>query len=118
VTEADRRGLWLQDLRGFSREAAYVTSFGESAFLEDSPAGALLRNAGERVLIKVAAVAARLPDDFKARHPQAEWAKLARMRNLVAHHYDHINSELVWAALHRRIPELAQLIDAGQPSST
>lgn len=68
--------------------------------------GAMLRNAGERILIKIATVAEKLPDDFKAQHSGVDWTGIARMRNLVAHHYDKINDDLLWQALTVRIPNL------------
>lgn len=46
-------------------------------------------------MIQVATVAEKLPEDFKAQHPDIEWVKIQRMRNLVAHRYD----EFVWETL-------------------
>lgn len=43
--------------------------------------GALLRNAGERILIKVATVAEKLPSAFKNRYPDVDWQGINRMRN-------------------------------------
>lgn len=96
----------LGDLADFVQEAAYLTSKGREAYLADSMDGALLRNAGERILIKVATVAEKLPQALKDRHPDVDWQGLNRMRNLVAHHYDRVSHDLVWAALSVRIPEL------------
>ncbi len=100
---AERR---LADLAEFVREAEYLTSKGREAYLADSMDGALLRNAGERILIKVAAVAEKLPQAFKDAHPDVDWRGINRMRNLVAHHYDRGSHDLAWAALNVRIPEL------------
>ena len=96
----------LADLAEFVREAEYLTSKGREAYLADSMDGALLRNAGERILIKVATVAEKLPQAFKDTHPDVDWRGINRMRNLVAHHYDRVSHDLVWAALSVRIPEL------------
>ena len=96
----------LADLAEFVREAEYLTSKGREAYLADSMDGALLRNAGERILIKVATVAEKLPQAFKDAHPDVDWRGINRMRNLVAHHYDRVSHDLVWAALSVRIPEL------------
>ena len=96
----------LADLAEFVREAEYLTSKGRDAYLADSMDGALLRNAGERILIKVATVAEKLPQAFKDAHPDVDWRGINRMRNLVAHHYDRVSHDLVWAALSVRIPEL------------
>lgn len=96
----------LADLAEFVRQAEYLTSKGREAYLADSMDGALLRNAGERILIKVATVAEKLPQAFKDAHPDVDWRGINRMRNLVAHHYDRVSHDLVWAALSVRIPEL------------
>ncbi|MFP5417077.1 MAG: DUF86 domain-containing protein [Actinomycetes bacterium] len=61
---------------------------GQEAYLANSAQGSLLRNGGERLLIKVATIVERLPDDFKAEYPDIEWSNINRMRNLVAHQYD------------------------------
>ena len=106
---ADREGRVerrLGDLAAFVRQAAYLTSKGQEAYLADSMEGALLRNAGERILIKVATVAEKLPQGFKDRYPDVDWQGINRMRNLDAHHYDRVSHDLIWAALTVRIPEL------------
>jgi uncharacterized protein with HEPN domain len=102
----DRLKRRLGDLTDFVQEAEYLTGKGREAYLEDSMDGALLRNAGERILIKVATVAEKLPQAFKDAHPDVDWKGINRMRNLVAHHYDRVSHDLVWAALSVRIPEL------------
>ncbi len=102
----ERNQRLLQDLHSFGEQAAYIVGQGRERYLEDSLHGALLRNAGEHILIKVATVVERFPDEFKAASPDIEWAKIMRMRNLVAHHYDHVDDDLLWVALSRRIPAL------------
>ncbi|MDO4260254.1 MAG: DUF86 domain-containing protein [Actinomycetaceae bacterium] len=96
----------LIDLKRFGEEAAFIVTHGENAYLASTNEGALLRNAGERVLIKVATVVEKLPDSFKAAFPEMDWIAIRRMRNLVAHHYDKVNDELMWRALAQRIPQL------------
>jgi uncharacterized protein with HEPN domain len=113
--QAARLARLLDDLARFTAEAGYLTGLGRDAYLEDSPQGSLLRNAGERILIKVATVVERLPADFKAHHPAIAWTAIGRMRNLVAHHYEKVNDDLVWAALVRRLPELADALDLPRP---
>lgn len=106
MTSEDRIDAWLDDLATFGRDADYLVGLGRDAYLADSPQGRLLRNAGERLLIKVATVVERLPADFKAGHPDVEWVAITRMRNLVAHQYDRVNHDLMWITLQRDIPAL------------
>jgi uncharacterized protein with HEPN domain len=106
----NRVDRYLDDLRSFGDQAAYIVAQGRSEHIAATARGTMLRNAGERVLIKVATVVERLPDEFTSAHPEIEWAKIRRMRNLVAHHYDHVD-DLLWAALSRRIPDLVNTIN-------
>lgn len=116
----DRVARRLRDLAQFVREAEYLTGKGREAYLQDSMEGALLRNAGERILIEVATVAEKLPQEFKDTHPAVDWQGINRMRNLVAHHYDRVSHDLVWVALTVRVPDLrAKLgLDARRPTSS
>lgn len=103
---ADRLARRLDDLARIGAEAAYLVGKGRAAYLADTLDGALLRNAGERILIKVATVAEKLPEDFKLAHPEVDWVGINRMRNLVAHHYDKVNDDLLWQAISVRVPHL------------
>ena len=96
---AERIQRRLDDLARIGQEAAYVVAKGRLDYLADTMEGALLRNAGERILIKAATVTEKLPDD---------WTGINRMRNLVAHHYDKVNDDLLWTALSVRIPRLVK----------
>lgn len=99
---------WLDDLAGFGRDADYLVALGRDAYLADTAQGRLLRNAGERLLIKVATVVERFPEDFKSDHHNIEWVDITRMRNLVAHQYDKVNHDLMWVTLQRDIPALME----------
>jgi uncharacterized protein with HEPN domain len=87
-----------------------VVAQGRAAYTDDGPAGALLRNAGERVLIKVATLIEKLPDEYEAEHPDVPWVAVSRMRNLVAHHDDKVDDDVMWAALEHRVPEMVALL--------
>lgn len=96
----------LQDLAGFAGDAEYTVSLGVDAYLEDSPPGRVLRNNGRQILIQVATVVEKLPGALLAEHPSVDWVGIARMRNLIAHHYDKVDDRLVFSALAARIPDL------------
>lgn len=114
MSAPDKVRRLLDDLVAMGEDAAHIVSLGQDAYLADDPQGRLLRNAGERVIIKVSTVVERLPEDFKAAHPQVEWVKIQRMRNLVAHHDDKVQADFVWATLARRIPDLiADVVEPG-----
>lgn len=96
----------LEDLSEFAADAAYTVGLGLDAYLEDSAPGRVLRNNGRHILIQVATVVEKLPDAYKAAHPDIEWVAIGRMRNLIAHHYDKVNDRLIFTTLATRIPDL------------
>jgi uncharacterized protein with HEPN domain len=109
--DAKRIARRLEDLREFAEDARYTVSLGLDAFLEDSPDGRILRNNGRHILIQVATVVEKLPVEFKQRYADIDWVAISRMRNLIAHHYDKVDDQLIYAALATRIPALIARLD-------
>ena len=54
----------------------------------------------------------RLSDEFKSRHPEIEWYKIAGLRNILVHDYLGIDLETVWAAVTSKLPELKAVVRA------
>lgn len=54
----------------------------------------------------------KLSADVKARHPSVPWEQMYRLRNIVAHHYDRIDPEIIWFVATDRIEELGALCQA------
>jgi uncharacterized protein with HEPN domain len=48
----------------------------------------------------------KLDPSFLNRYPNIEWDKLARFRDLVSHHYTHIDHEIVFDICKVHIPKL------------
>ena len=48
---------------------------------------------------------------FLNRYAQIEWDKIARFRDLVSHHYDHVDHEIVYDICQHYIPKLRQIIE-------
>ena len=45
------------------------------------------------------------------RYAEIEWDKIARFRDLVSHHYDHVDHEIVYDICHNHIPRLRDVIE-------
>jgi uncharacterized protein with HEPN domain len=95
------------------RLAAGIVGKGEDAYLADDLDGQILRAAGREQVVEVSTVVERLPDAFKARYPGIEWVKIQRMRNMVAHHDDRMQNDIVWGTLRTRIPGLVRDLGIG-----
>jgi uncharacterized protein with HEPN domain len=54
----------------------------------------------------------QMPRGLKTRYSQIPWQKISNMRNIIAHEYFGVDSELVWQVCRKSIPELeAQVKD-------
>ncbi len=52
----------------------------------------------------------RLSEEFKSRHPEIEWYKIAGLRNILVHDYLGIDIETVWATVSGKLLELKALV--------
>jgi len=70
----------------------------------------------ERLYLLDIVEAARLPDDFRSRHPEVPWAKIVAFRNFVVHQYFGLEWPIVWHTAADLVPELrrqvASILDA------
>ena len=49
-------------------------------------------------LVVIGEAVARLPAEFRARHPEVEWADIVGFRNIAVHEYFAMNWSIVWVA--------------------
>ncbi len=103
-------------LRHILAEADYLIEtsrgLGPEAFETDET----LRRAFARSLEVIGEAAKKLPDDFRARHPDVEWKAMTGMRDRLIHAYFGIDYLLVWDVVVHKIPvlrrQVAEILDA------
>ena len=54
--------------------------------------------------------AARLPGEFRGRHPEVPWTKIVAFRNLVVHEYFGLDWPIVWDTATRLVPVLREQV--------
>lgn len=52
----------------------------------------------------------RLSLEFRERHSEIPWNRAAGMRDIIAHHYDRLDLDIVWIVIQDSIPELLEMI--------
>lgn len=54
----------------------------------------------------------KLTKEFKAEHPQTNWAPIEKMRHILVHDYYTVDDEMVWEVLKKDIQPLLAQIDS------
>ncbi len=52
--------------------------------------------------------ARQTPKNFRERHPQIPWRETIGLRNVIAHEYFGLDSEIIWDVIQTQIPVLAE----------
>jgi len=91
--------------------AAELVARGKSAYDADRQ----LRLAGEAIVSRLGEAAVRLPEELVAAHPDIPFRQVRAIRNLVAHVYQRVDPEVVWATLNIAVPrfirQVVELLD-------
>lgn len=86
--------------------AEFVAGLDEDDFYGDS----LRQSAVLQKLIVIGEAAARLPQEFRDRHPHIEWRKIVAFRNVLVHAYFSIKLSIVWETVIQDVPTLRRQV--------
>lgn len=98
----------LRDLVEFGGLAAELVRRGKSAYDDDRQ----LQLAGEAIVSRLGEAAARLPEELVIDHPDIPFRTVKAMRNLIAHAYQRVDPQVVWATLVAAIPNFIAQVGA------
>ncbi len=99
-------------LRHIAAEADYLISQTASLSLAEFMASGTLQRAFVRSLEIIGEASKKVPESFRAQHPEVEWRLMAGMRDRLIHGYLGVDYEIVWDVLKTRIPDLRRQIAA------
>ena len=88
----------------------YIRDFTTGYTLETLSSDIKTQHAVIRNLEVIGEAVTRLTDDFRAAHPEAEWRKIAGLRNILIHEYFGIDLEIIWDIITHKLPVLAERI--------
>ena len=68
------------------------------------------RRIARSLMVDLSAAADRLPESFRASHPQIDWRGIRAVRNFIAHDYDGTDEEILWQAVAVQFPAIAEVL--------
>ena len=99
----------LADIVDAATELSAITGRGRDVFLAD----AILRRAAERLLEIIGEAANTLSEETTGQFPEIAWRDITRLRIVLAHHYQRVDPEQVWAIASTDVVALAERIVRG-----
>jgi uncharacterized protein with HEPN domain len=88
---------WLEDiLRAIMDIEDFVQGFDKATFLTIPETDRRTFLALTSAIMQIGEAIKSLSPELKARHPQVDWRSAIRTRDLLAHHYDRINIDIIW----------------------
>ena len=103
--KSDRRHLL--DLLNYLEAVKTFTAEGKDAFVTDRKTQYAVIRAYE----VIGEIAKRLSDDLRDAHPEANWQQLINFRDFLAHNYERILLQNMWAAV-EDLPQLQAAVEA------
>ena len=93
-------------IEAVKRVETYIAKINYEEFLQDTKTqDAVIRN-----LEIVGEAVKNLSMDFKNKHKDIEWKKIAGLRDRIIHYYFGVNWDIVWDVINTKLPELKRKI--------
>ena len=102
-----REELYLQDILDASQS---IQSFLKTESISNFTGNDLLQSAIIQKLLVIGEASAKLPVEFRERHPEIPWADMIGMRNMLVHSYFSVNLRIIWRTATHDVPQLEQQI--------
>ncbi len=99
--------VYLNHILDSIKRIESYTSKGKEAFFRES----IVQDAVMRNLEIIGEAVKNLSPDFRARHSEIPWARIAGMRDVLIHGYFGVRLETVWNAVENRLPELKHHVE-------
>ncbi len=71
----------------------------------------VLKRAFARSLEIIGEAVKNISPEFKKKHPEIEWKKIAGLRDKIIHYYFGVNWDILWDVISNRLPELKKQIE-------
>lgn len=95
--------VYLNDMLGaIEKIQRYTSKMTYEGFKNDE----LVQDAAIRNLEILGEAAKKIPDEIKSAYPDAEWKKVAGLRDILIHDYFGIDTVIIWDVIQNKLPSL------------
>ena len=101
---------YLLSLKDMHEACTKVVEFAGGLAYEDFVAHGMPYHAIVRVIEIIGEAAKNIPDEVRGRHPEVEWQRIGRARDVMTHHYFGLEDETLWEIVQEHVPELLALL--------
>jgi len=101
--------LYIEDIKqSIIKIQNYTSGLSEEQFKSDRKTyDSVLHN-----LMIIGEAAGKLPEEIREKNPDINWSGIIGMRNIIAHGYFIIDSDIIWLTIKERLPELMTQIES------
>jgi uncharacterized protein with HEPN domain len=98
-------------LRDITDSSALIVEYVKNLTFEEFEKDTMRYLAVSRLLEIIGEATKNLSNDFKAKHPNIPWKKMAGLRDVIIHDYQELNREMIFKISSQDIPKLlAELV--------
>ena len=98
-------------LRDITDSSALIVEYVKNFTFEEFEKDTMRYLAVSRLLEIIGEATKNLSNDFKAKHPNIPWKKMAGLRDVIIHDYQELNREMIFKISSQDIPKLlAELV--------
>jgi len=99
-------------LKHILMEADFLLKETEGLQFDQLVGNEVLKRACARSLEIIGEAVKNLSPEFKRKHKEIDWKKIAGLRDKLIHYYFGVNWDIVWDVIQNKLPELEKAIQA------
>ena len=101
----------VEILQHIREEAKFLSKATAGKSVEEFVGDEVLKRACVRAIEVIGEASKKIPDDFKALHPDIEWKKMSGMRDRLIHDYFGVDYFIVFDVAQNKAPSLVKQVE-------